>query len=100
MLLKTDTHKIFGGYTDISWECGDKWVKGEGNSFIFSLRKDANFTILRCLDNEHEANHYTDRLCSLGGFGGFVIKDSCNINASSYSCLGDRGYYETPKDIQ
>ena len=35
--------KIFGGYTDISWTSGGSYKKGNGNSFIFTLRNDENF---------------------------------------------------------
>ena len=41
--------KIFGGYTDIPWKSFGSVKKGNGNSFIFSLREDFNFVKLRCL---------------------------------------------------
>ena len=42
-------NKIFGGYTDISWTSIDGWIEGNGNSFIYSLRDDNNFVMLKCL---------------------------------------------------
>ena len=35
--------KVFGCYTDIAWTNSDRWVHGNGNTFVFSLRDDFNF---------------------------------------------------------
>ena len=51
--------KIFGGYTDIPWEGTGEFVKGNGNSFIYSLRDDFNFVKLRCLNKDYEVYHYS-----------------------------------------
>ena len=46
--------KIFGGYTDISWKFSCGSLRGDGNSFVFSLRDDDNFVKLRCLNKDRE----------------------------------------------
>ena len=49
--------KIFGAYTDIifnSPENINKKKSGNGNSFVFSLRDDSKFVILKCKDKENE----------------------------------------------
>jgi hypothetical protein len=39
-IIKSKTHqRIFGGYTDLPWKSGNnEVVKGNQNSFIFSIR--------------------------------------------------------------
>ena len=54
-IIKTETGKIFGGYTNIPWNIkqettyhfGDyNSIEGNGDSFLFSLREDGKFIIL------------------------------------------------------
>jgi hypothetical protein len=75
--------KVFGGYTDISWQSSGGYKTGNGNSFIFSLRDDSNFVKLKCLKKEYE--FYYNSLFSFGGEGGFLLADNCNININSWS---------------
>ena len=44
---------MFGGYTDQEWADNgiDNFIKGNGNSFLFSLTKN---TKLKCVDKEKE----------------------------------------------
>ena len=35
--------KVFGAYTDIPWSSDGGYKKGNGNTFLFSLRDDLNF---------------------------------------------------------
>ena len=67
--------RIFGGYTDIEWKSTDEWKGKYGNSFIFSLRDDFNFVILKNLDKEKEVSHDKEKLCSFGGNCGFYLKN-------------------------
>ena len=52
------------------------------------------------MNKSFEVYYDKDRLTSIGGGGGFVIKDDCNINTNSYSNLGLYGYYELPQGIK
>ena len=49
-IIKSERQQIFGGYTDISWTSNKGFKNGDGNSFIFSLRDDSNFVLLKCLN--------------------------------------------------
>ena len=61
--------KIFGAYTDIPWKLDSVWRKGNGNSFLFSLRDDSNFVKLQCLRKDYEI--YDEFLCDFGNGRGF-----------------------------
>ena len=92
--------KIFGGYTDIPWKERGGYEKGNGNSFLFSLRDDFNFVKLRCLNKDKEVCHHPYILGSFGGGCGFTLFDDCNININSLSNLGAWDYYELPNGIK
>ena len=72
--------------------------KGNGNSFIFSLRNNGDVVILRCTNNLNEVYNHSNILCSFGGIFGFIIKDDCNIKDNT-SMLNSYGYYENPQGI-
>ena len=74
--MKSLKGRIFGGYTDIEWKSKNGWIGKYGNSFIFSLRDDLNFVILKNTDYEKEVNHDEDKLCSFGGNCGFYIRNN------------------------
>ena len=42
--------KIFGSFTDIPWSSEKGYKKGNGNSFVFSLRDDFNFVKLKWMN--------------------------------------------------
>ena len=52
------------------------------------------------MNKEYEVAHDKEILCSIGGDGGFVIKNNCNINNNSCSNLGYDESYELPDGIQ
>ena len=84
--------KLFGAYTDISWQENGGWKNGNGNSFVFSLRDDFNFVKLKCLNNIDEVYHNSNFLTMIGaGASGFYILNECNINTDSHSYLGRYG---------
>ena len=84
--------KIFGGYTDVSWSSNEGYKKGNGNTFVFSLRDDFNFIKLKCLNKSNEVGHYASYLTIIGySASGFKIHDNCNINTYSRSNLGYNG---------
>ena len=81
--------KVFGAYTDISWQNDGYSKSGKGNSFVFSLRDDFNFIKFKCLNKKEEVNHNENYLTYIGsGASGFKIANECNINKRSFSCLG------------
>ena len=66
--------RIFGAYTDISWQKYGGYKNGNGNSFIFSLRDDLNFVKLKCLKKSKEVENYENFLTCIGYYGnGFII---------------------------
>ena len=44
-------NEVFGGYTDIKLNRDKKWLKGDKNSFLFSLSKNTRHD---CIDGEKE----------------------------------------------
>ncbi len=92
--------RIFGGFTDLSWSsdgAGNYGMKeGLGNSFIFSLRDDQNFVILKFITDlcKREIMHNKNKLCNFG-FIDLSIGDNCNINRNiNTSQIGNN--YELP----
>ena len=84
--------KVFGCYTDIAWTNSERWVHGNGNTFVFSLRDNFNFVKLKCLDKSNEVCHWSSYLTIIGKYqSGFLIYDDCNINTHSNSNLGYDG---------
>ena len=63
IIIKSEHSKIFGGFTDIDWKSNGGFIKGNGNSFIYSLRDDSNFVKLKCLKKEYEVFHSSNYLC-------------------------------------
>ena len=42
LIFVKETQRLFGAFTDIPWKSKGGWVKGNGNSFLFSLRPDGS----------------------------------------------------------
>ena len=42
LIFVKETQRLFGAFTDIPWKSNGRWVKGNGNSFLFSLRPDGS----------------------------------------------------------
>jgi hypothetical protein len=40
--------KVFGAYTDVSWQKNGGYKSRNGNTFVFYLRDYFNFVILKC----------------------------------------------------
>ena len=55
--------RVFGGYTNIPWTSIEGIKRGNGKSFVFSLRDDDTFVKLRCRDNRYEVFHSEYSLC-------------------------------------
>ena len=84
--------KIFGAYTDISWQINGGDKNGNGNTFVFSIRDDFNFEKFKCQNKSNEVNHSESYLTAIGCCPcAFLIYDDCNINTKSYSYLGYSG---------
>ncbi len=72
-IVKSEMGKIFGGYTDIPWQSSGGSKQGNCNSFVFSLRDDLKFVILKCLTKEYEVFHNLSWLCNFGSCSGFGL---------------------------
>ena len=83
MIIKSNYGKVFGGFTDISWDSSNSW-KTTKNAFLFSVDKKGKYTIkpdcegfaMRCHENYGP---------SFGNGHDLYISDKCNTNHSSYS---------------
>ena len=81
-IVKSEMGRVFGGFTDISWELDSgNFKEGNGNSFIFSVRDDQNIVKLKCLKKEKEVYHKQQFLSSFGGTCGFRLYSDCNKNS-------------------
>ena len=49
IIIKSESGKIFGGYTDIEWTSIRGNKSGNGNSFVFSYRDNSSIIKLKCL---------------------------------------------------
>ena len=100
-ILKTESKdgevRKSGWYTDIQWNSDfsfhGEYKAGSGNSFIFLLRDDIKFIILRCKNKEKEL--YRGRnMCFSIGLNALNVNSDCSIDDRCSSYLGD--YYELP----
>jgi len=92
VIIKTTTGKIFGGYTDVSWNSGNQWGYSS-TSFLFRLRPAIGWYELKSADRNAVLNHG-----SLGPVfgGGNDIRVSDNaldthnsyVRGSSYAASG------------
>ena len=55
IVIKSNYNEIFGGYNDISWEKNEKFIKGKGESFLFSLSKSSKHKCMKP-DTEIDCN--------------------------------------------
>lgn len=98
-IIKTESKdgsaiRISGGYTDIPWISVindgfiEKIKESRGNSFIFSLRDNNCFEILKFLNNGFEVNHSNSLLCCFG-FMDLILESGCNKTYDkAYSKVG------------
>ena len=93
MLIKSkENQSIFGGFTDIAWtNDGGGYKKGNGNSFIFSLRDDNTFVKLKSLIKDHEVYHGTGIAF---GYNNLTIFSDCDKKSDSRANLGRNNDYE------
>ena len=85
---------IFGAFTDIPWTSSGGYKAAQGNSFIFSLRDNQKFEVLKCKESGIEVIHRGDLLASYG-YQDIIIFNDCNIVSDNRSDLGL--FYEPPK---
>jgi hypothetical protein len=79
VIIKSEHQKIFGGFTDVPWESSGSQKKGNGNSFIYSLREDLRFVKLKCLDKNKEIYHSSVQISNFGDNGNYIlISDKCD----------------------
>jgi hypothetical protein len=79
-------NRVFGGFTDIAWKISGSYQPGNGNSFIFSLKKDLNFIKFKCLNYQIEVYHRSSYVYF--GNDNLLISTDCNINKDSCVKLG------------
>ena len=51
ILIKTSDNEEIGGYADVSFNKNNEFIKGNGNSFLFSLTNKKKYV---CVDNNKE----------------------------------------------
>ena len=95
IIVKSDTQKIFGGYTPIHWQREGGYQKKDGTSFLFSIRDDNTITKLEHVEGKDET--YVDSSDILSFANELDIYDNCNQN--SYSHSYDIGWYKRPSHL-
>ena len=88
-IIKTDTNRIFGGYTEHIWNIRNDSKFKDDNAFVFSLDNKQKYTIINSEDAVVERKAYIQ-------FGAccFSINDNCNIKENK--SFG--GSYRTTKN--
>jgi len=84
ILVKSKLGKIFGGYSDITWDSQENY-KASTKCFLFSLTEKAKYPIKNQLYAITGASLYGP---TFGGGYDFVLADCCHKNTKSYSKLG------------
>jgi hypothetical protein len=72
-VIKSEHGKTFGGFTNLSWNSSNRWIPGEGKSFIFQLD---NNTKHNCIKKEYELKGYSDYSMIFGGGNDICISGS------------------------
>ena len=94
-IIKTDTNKIFGGYTPIKWGTTAGYIRDQGKSFLFSIRP--NNSVIKLEHNHKNGVEVTHSLNYLVCFyNGLYIKPHCNLNGKSFTILTD---YQKPSNV-
>lgn len=93
LIKSRESKKIFGGYTEIAWQKDAGYQKGNGSSFIFSLRDNFSHAKFKCLNKEKEVDHGPNYL----DFGNqnLYIKENCNLIKNNCANLGRGNAYDT-----
>lgn len=84
VVVRTGDGQLFGGFSDLKFEPNREFVKGTGNSFLFSLSQQTKH---RCKNKQKEIFASP----SSWGFGegyDLTIKDQCNLYKNSYYNIG------------
>jgi hypothetical protein len=64
LIVKTENLSIFGGYTDIEWESGDKLLKKDSSSFLFSFSSNnGDVKCIKLINNRNGSEIYCDSEC-------------------------------------
>lgn len=94
-IIKTDTNKVFGGYTPIKWGTSAGYIRDQGKSFLFSIRP--NNSVIKLEHNHKNGVEVTHSLNYLICFyNGLYIKPNCNVNGKSFTILTD---YQKPSNV-
>ena len=79
--IKSDQNKIFGGYTEQTWEANGIY-KNDDKAFLFSFTNNEKYPIKI---PEHAIVANTNYLVVYGSGHDICIHDNCNTNNSNYS---------------
>ena len=84
MIKSKENDRIFGGYTNIAWTIDGKgYKKGNGSSFIFSLKDDHSFLISKSLIKDHEVYHGSQGIAF--GYDNLAVYGNCDKDDMSNS---------------
>jgi TLD len=80
ILIKSDTDRRFGGFTNSCWSSVEGWIEGNGEDFIFSLDKKMKF-----LNDKREFSIYNHPNCfpCFGGGCDIGLLGNCFLNSQS-----------------
>ena len=94
VIVRSDTGKVFGGYTNIPWDNKGGNKSGNGSSFLFSISDDHTFYKFNHI-NGGEVYHSGNRSMTFNGSLG--ISNNCDVNNDSWALLGTS--YNQPKHL-
>lgn len=100
VIYKTDAdakNAVFGGYTDISWASTGEGKKGDGNTFIFSVRDNNTIEKFKSIKGQEEVYHDKSQLTF-----GYETIEVTDIQIQDKFCKTNLSYgdFEKPKVLQ
>lgn len=92
-LIKSDSGRVFGGYTSISWKSDNSFYPDE-KAFVFSL---SDKTVHRQYQNKETAVFHYSEIMVFFGNGDLVVTSNSDQSPTSYSNLGMT--YQPPEGL-
>lgn len=93
-IIKSDTQKIFGGYTPIPWDPREDAKHFDNTSFLFSIRDDYKIVKLKSIQGNFETIYDKNQLIEFYN-GDLRVLADCNIE-QSYTSIS---HYESPPGL-
>lgn len=84
VVIKSDTDKVFGGYTPIPWNINGGGKRSKGGSFLFSVRDDDSVVVL---PHEFCFEVYHRDVWLLEFANSIKLKECCNISENNMAKL-------------